>query len=147
MKQGGANSWSLFPLPHWKKILKVQFEKFQFSRISCKCATSGFFFFFLHLQCALFQKVGILNQIINIHTKESLTQVTYYSGPWCTSRVFIKLQPPTPIFQYRTSHPFQAQASGFSSSCQISTLPFLHWGNARIRMQDLSSACEKNKIK
>lgn len=27
--------------------------------------------------------------------------------PWCTSWVFIKLQPPTPIFQYRISHPFQ----------------------------------------
>lgn len=58
------------------------------------------------------------------------------------------------LYQAATSHPYfpipylsplSAQAAGFSSSCEISRLPFLYWGNARIRMQDLSSALKKKK--
>ena len=67
MKHGGTNS-----PPIISSILK-----YQFSRINCMCAMRGFFF--ASSMCPL-QKVGILNQIINIHTKESLTQATYYSG-------------------------------------------------------------------
>lgn len=60
------------------------------------------------------------------------------------------------LYQAATSHPYfpipylsplSAQAAGFSSSCEISRLPFLHWGDARIRMQDLSSAWKKGKRK
>lgn len=56
------------------------------------------------------------------------------------------------LYQAETSHPcfpipyllpLSAQVAGFCSSCEISRLPFLHRGNVRIRMQDLSSALEK----
>lgn len=35
---------------------------------------------------------------------------------WCTSSVFIKVQPPTLVFQCFTIYLFPAQAAGFSSS-------------------------------
>lgn len=35
---------------------------------------------------------------------------------WCTSSIFIKVQPPTLVFQCFTIYLFPAQAAGFSSS-------------------------------
>lgn len=120
---------------HFKSLIKAQFnsepvishdpsflnerdiEKLEHFRIEgptasiwCKirilCATS---------LCPL-QEVGILNQMINIHTKESITGVTYYS---CHGALLESLSscnlPPLFYFPILYLSPLSARVAGFSS--------------------------------
>lgn len=53
------------------------------------------------------QEVGILKEKTKYTGINDMNDLLFSS--WCAALVFIKLQLPTPIFQYRTSHPFEPE--------------------------------------